>query len=207
MSGKHNLYTYCHNSPTNHSDPSGMGIGALIGLLGGMLLLLTGCSSTENNCNSESSTLPPPDSYNCYGYVMREYRNIRSGLSGVYTVEQMFEKVKQDYPGRIRRIDGPHSDIASNEYRACVRVGACWSTDPITNGPIFINEFHMMREDNGVWSHKPGNFDLEYLDKGVTPDDISWDYKIEYMYRGQEYEGIIEDFYDSKIIYFAVSYK
>ena len=206
-SGKHNLFTYCHNAPINYADPSGMSIIALGGLLVCVLLVCSGCSAPENNNEETEAVLPPAETYNCYGYVMREYRNIPSNLMGDYTVEEMFQKIRKDYPGRIRRIEGAHAEISANEYRACVRVANFWMAIAPTGEMVRIHDFHMMREDNGIWSHKPGSYDVEYLERGVTPDDISWTYKLEVQFRGKIYENIVEDAYDSEIIYFAVTYK
>ena len=94
-SGKHNLFTYCHNAPINYADPSGMSIIALGGLLVCVLLVCSGCSAPENNNEETEAVLPPAETYNCYGYVMREYRNIPSNLMGDYTVEEMFQKIRK----------------------------------------------------------------------------------------------------------------
>ncbi len=56
----------------------------------------------------------------------------------------------------------------------------------------------MKQDINGNWSHKPGLLPVVYLEEGMAPDDISWDY---YATNGKV---LIEGFYDSETKYVAI---
>lgn len=92
----------------------------------------------------------------------------------------------------IVRLDSIDSAIPEGYYMIASRTG-CDDND----GDGYISQFefadyHFMRLDNGIWSHKPGQQPIIVCDPGYSPENAIWPI-------GDTGYG-----YDSAIVYFAV---
>jgi hypothetical protein len=150
---------------------------------------------------------------NCYGYALGLKDNVQPGeLSGkkiknynkVTEVAKAVEKDVKSMGRSIRKISGPEAIINKNEYRIALRVG----TEPYTfeetesGGIVNLYDYHfMVQTSTGRWAEKPGSGTTILHELGETPDTLSWDYIIERGFACDYKEG----YYDSKIIYYAIS--
>ena len=199
------MFAYCNNNPIIAKDPTGRFLGVLIGIGVGLALLLSGCDS-DSNKKDYGAARPYKYSnsrdYNCYAYALGEtvWKYVGGSQDAVtdYNVNDVAKLVLKDAErdGRTMRIiDSYNSDINANEYRIALRVGAA--------------DYHFMRQnDDGTWSHKPGFCDTRCI-KGDNPDAVTWDQPIvdaRLLYYGIVREtGVIENYYSSNTIYFAVT--
>ena len=211
-----NMYAYCSNNPIMYTDPSGTSIitiivaGVIIGLV---VLSLSSCSdpdipepegelstgvgAAQKYRYSDGNTTDPQ---NCYTYAINMKGSFDPGSqsrtkpAADNDVDAVATAVIADLNslGRSARIiDGPNDPIYDNEYRIALRVG----TNPfqyVGNIPLYDYHF-MVQTATGQWAEKHGTEGTSILHPhGLTPDDLTWT-----LY-GEEY-------YDSKIIYFAIS--
>lgn len=145
---------------------------------------------------------------NCYAYAIGginegidpgHYSGTSLGaFNGLETVASAVEADMEAIGRSIRRIEGPFSPIAPNEYRIALRVGTKpYKIEQINYGNyvyyVPLNDYHfMVQTDSGRWAEKHGSMGASVLhDFGETPDTISWD-----LYT--------QGYYDSDIIYYAI---
>lgn len=97
---------------------------------------------------------------------------------------------------KMRIIDSYDSPIESNEYRIALRTGE--------------DDYHfMIQHSDGSWSHKPGFCSTRLID-GDNPSVISWDAPqvdtfLLYKFGIVKEIGYVPNYYDSRMVYFAVS--
>lgn len=74
-------------------------------------------------------------------------------------------------------VDGVDSSVPDGWHMIALRIGSISDSDGyVSIGPYNVGgDYHFMRLDNGVWSHKPGSTAIQYLPAGTTPDsDGAW---------------------------------
>lgn len=136
---------------------------------------------------------------NCYSYVIGENYSLDPGeksntsieITDVESVAKAVESDMKCYGYKIRRISGYDAEIYDNEYRIALRTGK-WE------GIERIGDYHFMIQVNtGQWAEKHGKEGNTILwGHGWNPENIYW----LYVNRdGKKY------YYDSEIIYFAIS--
>lgn len=180
----HNVFAYCVNNPILMIDPSGF-----------RPLRFDGEEVDYTGITNDYGAAKPykqvsTEKINCYAYALGLSKknnpgyiaNPASNTPGV-GVQQWAEGVERDMKKLkrgIRRINGPHSYIFSEERRIAIR------------GADGGGDYHfMVQNSDGSWSHKPGQLDSESLkDRGECPNTIQWD-----------------STYNSSIIYFAITDK
>ena len=206
----YNMFAYCGNNPVCYTDTSGHSfIGALLFLSVAVAttISLTACSA-KNSVGAaleyQSVAGGTPDSTaNCYSYAIGIYdKSYNPGdfsrpMQG-YSVEDVAVAVMQDLTalGRsCRFIDGANAEISDDEYRIALRVKQQPMALQTPSGVIIDWDYHfMVQTSSGAWAekHGPGGDSILHA-VGETPDTISWDC------------GTQIGYYDSKIIYFAIS--
>ena len=206
----YNMFVYCGNNPVCYTDTSGHSfIGALLFLTVPVAttISLTACSA-KNSVGAaleyQSVAGGTPDSTaNCYSYAIGIYdKSYNPGdfsrpMQG-YSVEDVAVAVMQDLTalGRsCRFIDGANAEISDDEYRIALRVKQQPMALQTPSGVIIDWDYHfMVQTSSGAWAekHGPGGDSILHA-AGETPDTISWDC------------GTQIGYYDSKIIYFAIS--
>lgn len=142
-----------------------------------------------------------PNSPNCYAYAIGSTTNEQpGGASGVFpkqwnNVNDVGKSVEADLKVKgytVRKISGPNSRVASNEFKIALRVGTKpYGYNPYTGEKFY--DYHFMRQTNtGQWAEKHGIGGESVLwDAGMTPDTIPWTL-------------CDKPYYDSDIIYYAV---
>ena len=182
----HSCFTYCKNDPICFSDISGHSWGLAL-LLVGITLTLTGCSTTNSANISE---------YNCYAYAVG--KTVWMNPGGTARQEKCINKenpykIKKEYfdvqdtalaviedlggETNAQIVSGIDAAVPDDWHLIAVRTGCAADLDGyVTVGPYNVDgDFHFMRLDNGVWSHKPGSTAIQYLPTGVTPNsDGAW---------------------------------
>lgn len=154
-----------------------------------------GCAWGFNAKNNGHQTTYPTDPYiNCYLYALgvtvapdipRD-----DGLTMYYneSVQSVANKVQADVALRnrtIRVIDGPYGHINDDEYRFCMRVGS---------HPGYPPDYHFwLQTSTGEWCDKAGWFNAATPKGDVNPTNEIWNM------------GTYYNFYDSDIIYFAIT--
>ena len=145
----------------------------------------------------------PDSTANCYSYAIGIYdKSYNPGdfsrpMQG-YSVEDVAVAVMQDLTARgrsCRFIDGANAEISDDEYRIALRVKQQPMALQTPSGVIIDWDYHfMVQTSSGAWAekHGPGGDSILHA-VGETPDTISWDC------------GTQIGYYDSKIIYFAIS--
>lgn len=68
--------------------------------------------------------------------------------------------------------------------RSAIRTGCIADAD----GYAIVGDYHFMRLDNGIWTHKPGQTPIQTLPDGMTPNS----------------NGAWDKLYDSDIVYMIV---
>ena len=203
----YNMFAYCGNNPVNRVDPTGevwWVVAAVAVVIVACTVVLTSCTSSKNSSFGAASPYTASNSteYNCYAYALGEdqwkYVGGSSNAVQSFDVDVVAEMVLSDAQrdGRsIRIIDSYDSPIESNEYRIALRTGDA--------------DYHfMLQHSDGTWSHKPGICSTRLID-GANPSVISWDlpqidgYLLQFGILSEV--GCIENYYDSEIIYFAVT--
>lgn len=159
--------------------------------------LSEGVGAAQKYRYSDGNTTDPQ---NCYTYAINMKGSFdpgsQSGTKPVADndVDAVANAVIADLNslGRSARIiDGPNAPIYDNEYRIALRVG----TKPFKHvGNIPLYDYHfMVQTATGQWAEKHGTEGESILHPhGLTPDELPW------VLYGEEY-------YDSKIIYIAIS--
>lgn len=74
-------------------------------------------------------------------------------------------------------VDGVDSSVPDGWHMIALRTGSISDSDGyVSISPYDMGgDYHFMRLDNGVWSHKPGSTAIQYLPTGTTPDsDGAW---------------------------------
>lgn len=74
-------------------------------------------------------------------------------------------------------VDGVDSSVPDGWHMIALRTGSISDSDGyVSISPYDMGgDYHFMRLDNGVWSHKPGSTAIQYLPAGTTPDsDGAW---------------------------------
>ena len=206
-SSKHNLFSYCGNSVISYMDPDGLL--AISGLLVGVMLvacvtLLTGCTATDADIAG----------YNCYAYAVgrKEWMNpggdsraarYLSTQDGIKIHKEYFDVYKtadaviNDLGGaeNVKIVEGIYADVPSGWHMIALRTGYIADADGYVKGEvdadgriIFNGDYHFMRLDNGIWTHKPGGMPIQTLPAGMTPNS----------------NGAWNERYDSEIIYMIV---
>ena len=143
---------------------------------------------------------------NCYSYALGFKKVSQPGLKSgeripmmntAPSVEDVSRAIIEDVyaDGRWARIiSGPNAPILEDEYRIAVRVG----TEPYgedDDGNALYDYHLMVQHSDGRWSEKNGQGGDSIVHKqGETPDTLSWDLMD------------IEGYYDSDIIYLAVTF-
>lgn len=128
---------------------------------------------------------------NCFGYALgltyTPPLTMNQGDS-VETVATSVESyVKNTLRRSIRRISGPTSQINSNEYRFCMRVGNHSSYR-------YPHDYHFWVQTNtGAWSDKHGTTAVSSDPVFTNPSTASWDLES------------YKNYYDSSTIYFAAT--
>lgn len=139
--------------------------------------------------------------FRCYPYAMRLSISLNvPSLSSNYTVQEVAQNVVNDpalyannRKARILESNMNYTSYIKNtEYRVAVRVG--------TNNPDYpgLHDYHFMEQLNdGSWAHKPAvNYSRNDI---LNPETDDWNqYANNILVR--------EKFYDSVIIYLAISY-
>mgnify|MGYP000856519059 FL=1 len=206
-SSKHNLFSYCGNSVISYMDPDGLL--AISGLLVGVMLvacvtLLTGCTATDADIAG----------YNCYACAVgrKEWMNpggdsratrYLSTQDGIKIHKEYFDVYKtadaviNDLGGaeNVKIVEGIYADVPSGWHMIALRTGYIADADGYVKGEvdadgriIFNGDYHFMRLDNGIWTHKPGGMPIQTLPAGMTPNS----------------NGAWNERYDSEIIYMIV---
>ena len=208
-----NMFAYCGNNPVVRIDSSGQFFGSAL-LLGGLLLaglFLGGCSSNSQSNTTSTSNVGAakpfnnvqggPNSPNCYAYAIGEKKATNPGQASntnikINDVQSVVKGVENDMKAKgrsVRRIVGPNDKIYENKYRIALRVG----TQPFgvySNGTLAYDYHFMVQTNTGGWAEKHGTGgDAILYDSELTPDTIPW------TLGGYNY-------YDSEIIYFAISH-
>ncbi len=134
---------------------------------------------------------------NCFGYAMELSEPTYISLRGYGSVEQfynyeVYNYITQTLGRECRRLNSAYSVLRANEYRVALRIGIHSSSE-------YDYHFWVQTSDGG-WADKPGSFASRY--KGfVNPALESWNLTKVYEDR---YE-IIENYYNSEVIFFAVT--
>ena len=195
-SSKHNLFSYCGNSVISYMDPDGLF--AISGLLVGVMLvacltLLTGCTATDADIAD----------YNCYAYAVGRKEWMNPG--GDSRIEEYISKlnggkIHQEYFNVYKTADAVINDLGGEENAKIVEsiyadVPAGWHMIALRTGCIadadgyaIVGDYHFMRLDNGIWTHKPGQTPIQTLPDGMTPNS----------------NGAWDKLYDSDIVYMIV---
>ena len=180
----HNNFVYCGNNPCCFSDPTGHAWGLAL-LLVGLMLTLTSCSINNDPY------------YNCYAYaVNRTEWMLPGGQARIsqyidpddpnrinkdyFDVNNMAEDVVKDLGGEenAQIVSDIDSDVPEGWHMIALRTGCTYDSDDyVTVSSTEVNgDFHFMRLDNGVWSHKPGSTAVRYLPGEMTPESAgAWD--------------------------------
>ena len=205
-----NMYTYCNNNPVNRVDPSGhFGVTSLFvgALVCGVGILLTSCTAEVSYGAAqpfkEAKGGERSNSPNCYSYAIGYYNKSYnpgefSGKPYIASLSSVASSIEEDMKtlGRsVRRLNSYNSSIKDNEYRIALRVKSFPFTKDRTGQIYFDWDYHfMVQTATGAWAekHGPGGDALVH-EIGETPETISWD-------RGNRI-----GYYDSEIIYFAIS--
>ena len=204
-----NLFTYCENNPIIRADHSGESW-AVAFLIVGALAILSGCSagkskdtvgaasSYRNVKGGKRETTP-----NCYAYAIGKYdKSYNPGDFSTpnlkFDIDSVAAAVLSDLKALSRSariINGYNGAISENEYRIALRVKSKAEVVYTPGGYYLDWDYHfMVQTSTGQWAekHGPGGDSILH-DLGQTPDTISWDLNDQIGY------------YDSKIVYFAIS--
>ncbi|MDE5889049.1 MAG: RHS repeat-associated core domain-containing protein, partial [Bacilli bacterium] len=200
-----NMYQYCGNNPIMRKDSSGQWVIAALLIAGACLLLTTSCTKKEE----------PPKDYveensteiNCYAYAFGLDKRANPGdkaiESGskmmpytgkyVHTVDEAADYVLKDMEALDKkvRIVGHIDEAKGNEYIVALKVSDIKLQE---NGGYADYHFAVLLSD-GTWSDKPGSTPSRWNQIDGTAD--AWDY---YSMSA----GVIEDYYNSESVYFAV---
>ena len=167
-------------------------------------MLLSGCNQSTSDYGAASEYAPTDSTeFNCYAYALgeTEWRDVGGNgyIPDSLDVDEIAEMVVEDVTelGRsIRIIESHDAPIARNEYRIALRTSA--------------TDYHFMKQhSDGSWSHKP-SICKSRLIEGTNPSVVSWDVPtydtMLWAFTGRvEETGYIENYYNSKTIYFAVT--
>ena len=197
-----NMFTYCGNSPTNLSDPSGNSWIAAILIVVAVGLAVSGCSAKTNKPT-------PPSNYkdnksknsNCYSYAFNlpvaanpgdySIKNKNSNYmfkdKPSYTTKEITNFILRDMKELnkpVRVVSSP-LDKKSNEYIVAMKT----STTIIQS--IGVADYHFaVQLSDGTWADKPGATPSRW--NVIDGTSITWDC------------GEIKDYYNTESVYFAV---
>ncbi len=183
----HNGFAYCKNAPICFNDASGHAWGLILLLAVAVAATLTGCSQNNSSIISQ---------YNCYAYAVGKTVWMNPGGDTrrlKYMRKDKLYKIKQDYfdvydtaaavisdlggDENALIVDGVDSSVPDGWHMIALRTGSISDSDGyVSISPYDMGgDYHFMRLDNGVWSHKPGSTAIQYLPAGTTPDsDGAW---------------------------------
>jgi len=199
----HNLFAYCGNNSVNKRDPSGNSpLSALRAAIAQALKKSDVAKYAKSAKNVGYADpywkIPAQTAVNCYAYVYGFEFMLNPGeFCGKFPskwndVEDVYNSIYQDNiagNSTCRRLDGPDGWVASNEWRAALRVGTTLTDYGDGN---MVYDYHLMvQTSTGQWAEKPGSGATILHDVGRTPNTIPW------LKDGAPY-------YDSNIIYFAI---
>lgn len=155
--------------------------------------------------------------YNCYGLAIDIYSGydykIKPGFlsgknkySGYVSVKKIAKRVIADLKvlGRKGKIvSGPNIKCKNNEYLIAVRV----TSKKYKKAGVKYYDFHFMRKyPDGIWRFKAGWYGPIFeLRRGLTPDDVTWDWYKKKSYVSNEYIAYQTNVYTSKTIYIKVT--
>jgi len=160
-----------------------------------------GSAGSYRNVNSSS--------VNCYSYAFHISYQIGDPVPGStsnYTVQQVANCVISDSTLSglgisIRKLESGLdyvSYVKTNEFRVAVRIG--YHAVSYSGGVLMQRDFHFMEQlSNGTWAHKPGYL-LQSRNDITDPETDPWN--LYYSNGTLAYPS----FYDSDIIYLAVSF-
>ena len=202
----YNMYVYCNNNPTTTTDSVGS-------YPTYATMVLDGGYGGGNYIPDQSDYGSAPDyvsiksdgnydiSPNCYAYAIGYYDKSYSPGDfsvpyGEYTLESVTKAVLSDMKelGRSARIiKSFNSPISSSEYRIALRVKTM--SDPRDWQDRSWDYHFMVQTSTGRWAEKSGPSSATYLYvEGTTPENAPWS------------NFGITGYYDSPIVYFAISW-
>ena len=202
----YNAYAYCFNNPVMMVDPDGE-FPWLIAVL--VVVAVVMVAATLSSCSKSEETVGAAPNYveigasngnreenpNCYSYAIGEYgASYNPGdfsgnsfdISNVHSVANSVISDMETLGRSARIIDNYNSAISDNEYRIALRVGYYNE---------YIYDYHfMVQTSSGKWAEKHGSGGATVLHNKGNPNTISWDLP-----------GFMNGFYNSEIVYLAVS--
>ena len=171
------MFAYCGNNPVNRKDPTGHSfvVALIVAVVVGCAVGLSGCSANEPSSNTE----PYSNQANCYAYAMKLENDPRTG--------EPFQKKpqpgefsgnglkKQDLTGDPKTVkNNINQKVLADADVLNLNYTEVDGADHIAKSGNWVvalayasdgSDYHWYRRnDNGMWSHKPGS----------TPI-ISWD--------------------------------
>lgn len=205
-----NVFAYCNNNPVMHTDPTGEALRIISKLLNAIVKVITAIKKVFIKEVSYGAAKPftgdKRPNVNCYAYAIGvdEARNPNNNPNITdFSLSNIIELVELDFktklkPRKIRQLKNIDSKIESDEYRIALRTGS-----HIINGKLEEDYHFMVQHDDGSWSHKPGLLEARKLKTGETPETASWDL---YEFVNNKVSVAYVNFYDSKTVYFAVTW-
>ncbi len=205
-----NVFAYCNNNPVMHTDPTGEALRIISKLLNVIVKVITAIKKVFIKEVSYGAAKPftgdKRPNVNCYAYAIGvdEARNPNNNPNITdFSLGNIIRLVELDFktklkPRKIRQLKNIDSKIESDEYRIALRTGS-----HTVNGRLEKDYHFMVQHDDGSWSHKPGLLEARKLKTGETPETASWDL---YEFVNNKVSVAYVNFYDSKTVYFAVTW-
>lgn len=202
-----NMFAYCNNSPLVQANYSGEApVAILVGIVAGIAILASGCSSNEYEPQYNELYLWDAASmskYNCYGYAINK-KTLGKIEPGYFITDDKANKTNGEYNLSNMQANA----IADLKKIGYTKVKAILRSDiPTAAGTVIClrvgdDDFHWMKyiKSGDYWLHKPGLTAILKL-KGEPQEYKTW--YSEYYYDGYWYTSDLT--YTSQILY--ISYK